>query len=162
MAQPASRRETRQRMSRFYGTHPHKLDSKGRISVPASFRATLDAMGVDEIVLFPSFKEACIECYPAPAFERLADGLDRLEAFSDAHDDMATALFAKAYPVKPDAEGRIVLPPDLIAFARLDGQASFVAHNRSFRIWAREAAEPHVETARGRAMARGLTLPAAG
>jgi MraZ protein len=148
-------------MARFMGTHTNRLDRKGRTSVPAPFRAELARLGTEEIVLRPSHRAPCLEAWPMPAFEAMAGGLDQFDVFSDAQDDMAAALFADAYPMRPDGEGRILLPEELIAHAGLGETLSFVGLGRIFQLWEPAAAKRHTEEARARAKERGLTMRAA-
>src|SRR5690242_16283056 len=105
------------RMTHFLGTHQNRLDAKGRVSVPAPFRAVLrqngEANGAAPLVLRPSHKHPCIEAWPQAEFQALAAPLNRLDLFSEAHDDLANTLYADAYPVEADKEGRIVLPDAL-------------------------------------------------
>ncbi|MBR0659980.1 division/cell wall cluster transcriptional repressor MraZ [Neoroseomonas oryzicola] len=146
-------------MTQFLGTHKGKLDKKGRISVPAQFRAVLEALGTADIVLFPSFRHPCIEAWPAPAFAALSAGHTRLDVFSDASDNLAAALFATAHPARPDGEGRLVLPEDLVAEAGLSEAVSFIGANQCFQIWDTERALAHIRDARARARDFRLTLP---
>jgi MraZ protein len=155
-------------MTQFLGTHQNRLDAKGRVSVPAPFRAALrlsagdgeaDAANGAAIVLRPSHNHACIEAWPAAAFHRLAMPLDKLDMFSEAHDDLAAALYADAYPVEADKEGRIVLPETLAAHAGLTDSVVFMGLGRTFQIWEPAAAERRRAQARDRARAHGLTLP---
>ena len=148
-------------MTQFLGTHIGKLDRKGRISVPAPFRAALERSGAEDLVLRPSHRAPCIEAWPIAAFEALASGLDRLDAFSDQADDLAAALFADAHAARADNEGRLVLPEALIAYAALTDAIACVGVGRIFQIWEPEAARQRTEEARLRARERGLTLPAA-
>jgi len=143
------------------GTHIGKLDRKGRISVPAPFRAVLERAGAEDLVLRPSHRASCIEAWPLAAFEALASGLDRLDAFSDQADDMAATLFADAHPARPDDDGRLILPEAIIAHAALTDTIACVGVGRIFQIWEPEAARRRSEEARLRARERGLTLPAA-
>ena len=136
-------------------------DRKGRISVPAPFRAVLERAGSEELVLRPSHRGPCIEAWPIAAFEALASGLDRLDAFSDQADDLAAALFADAHGARADNEGRLVLPEAMIAYAALSDAIACVGVGRIFQIWEPEAARRRTEEARLRARERGLTLPAA-
>jgi MraZ protein len=149
-------------MTQFLGTHLGKLDRKGRISVPAPFRAALERFGSRTLVLRPSHRLACIEAYPEPEFQRLASGLQRLDAFSDHQDDFATALFTDAYPLEHDADGRLVLPEDLIAHASLVDSMTCLGMGGFFQIWEPEAAKRRVAEARMRVRERGMTLPPAG
>jgi MraZ protein len=152
-------------MTTFMGTHLNKLDAKGRVSVPAPFRAALRA-GSDEgaaaLVLRPSHKHPCIEAWPTAVFQALETPLDRLDLFSEAHDDLAASLYADAWPVEADREGRIVLPESLVAHAGLGEQVAFLGLGRTFQIWEPAAADRRRAEARERARARGLTLPGMG
>ena len=146
-------------MTQFLGTHKGKLDKKGRISVPAQFRAVLEALGTQDIVLFPSFRHPCIEAWPAPAFAALSAGHSRLDVFSDSADNLGAALFATAHPARPDIEGRLVLPEDLIAEAGLTDAVAFIGANQGFQLWEPERASAHIRDARARARDFKLTLP---
>lgn len=150
-------------MTQFLGTHQNRLDAKGRVSVPAPFRAALRSFGEEpvRIVLRPSHKFPCIEAWPAPVFEALAKPLERLEMFSENQDDLAIALFADAFPLEADREGRIVLPEPLVAHAGLNGVVVFLGLGRIFQLWEPKAAEERRIQAREHARAHGLTLPAA-
>jgi len=146
------------------GTHQTRFDAKGRMSVPAPFRAALragSADGVAALVLRPSHQHPCIEAWPGPSFEALASGFDRLDVFSADQDDLTTALYADAWPVEPDKEGRITVPDSLVQHASLTESAVFMGLGRLFQIWEPEAASRRIAAARQGVLARGLTLPAA-
>ncbi len=152
-------------MSHFLGTHQNRLDAKGRVSVPAAFRTTLRGLAEDgsaALVLRPSHTQPCIEAWPTSAFQQLATPLDRLDLFSDDHDDLAAALYADAFPVESDKEGRIVLPDALVAHAGLSEAVVFMGLGRIFQIWEPEAAERRRAQARERARSKNLSLPASG
>ena len=152
-------------MGHFLGTHQNRLDAKGRVSVPSPFRAALrmrdEAEAGASLVLRPSHKHACIEAWPASAFQALATPLNRLDMFSEAHEDLAAVLYADAFPVEADKEGRIVLPDRLVAHAGLTGAVVFMGLGNIFQIWEPAAAEARQQEARARARARDLTLPGA-
>ena len=119
-------------MGQFLGTHQNRLDAKGRVSIPAPFRAVLKAQaglasgaGVP-LVLRPSHQHPCIEAWPEQAFQALAEPLEKLDQFSEEHDDLAAALYADAYPVESDKEGRIVLPESLTVHASLGDTVVFM------------------------------------
>ncbi|MBI0534254.1 transcriptional regulator MraZ [Roseomonas sp. KE2513] len=147
-------------MTHFMGTFTGKLDRKGRVSVPASFRAALERMGSPDLVLRLSHTDPCIEAWPLTTFETMAGGLDRLEVFSEEHDDLALSLFADAYPMRPDGDGRVMLADEVVAHAGLKEAISFVGRGPSFQIWEPGAAAKRVAEARQRARERGLTVPA--
>ena len=71
---------------------------------------------------------------------------------------MAATLYADAFPMDPDREGRIVLPEALVRHAGLSDSAVFMGLGRTFQVWEPAAAEQRREEARTRARTRGLTL----
>ena len=153
------------RMASFLGTHQNRLDAKGRVSVPASFRAALRARDDNNgthLVLRPSHQHRCIEAWPSSEFEALAQPLNRLDLFSQAHDDLAASLYSDAFAVEADKEGRILLPNDLVSYAGLGETVVFMGLGRIFQIWEPEAAERRRAEARERTRTHGLTLPGSG
>jgi len=152
-------------MASFLGTHQNRLDAKGRVSVPATFRNALrsdNETNGTHLVLRPSHQHHCIEAWPSAEFEALAEPLNRLDLFSQAHDDLAASLYSDAFPVEADKEGRIVLPDSLISFAGLSETVVFMGLGRIFQIWEPGAAERRRTEARERARVHGFTLPGNG
>jgi MraZ protein len=156
-------------MTQFLGTHVNRLDAKGRVSIPAPFRAALrngNGRGADDagaaagrVILRPSHKQPSIEGWPPAVFDQLDAPMQRLDIFSDDQDDLAFTLYADAASMEPDKEGRIVLPADLAGHAGLRETVVFVGLGRKFEIWEPTALERRREEARARTRARGLTLP---
>lgn len=152
------------RMTPFMGTHKNKLDAKGRVSIPAPFRAALkggagDGSDTIRVVLRPSHKQASIEGWSVAGFDGLAAGLKKLNEFSDDRDDLAFALYAEATPLDPDKEGRIGLPEHLAAHAGLTDSMVFVGLGERFEIWEPAAFERRRQEAAARTKARAITLP---
>lgn len=147
------------RMTQFVGTHTNRLDAKGRVSIPAPFRTVLREREVG-LVLRPSHQRACIEAWPSDVFEALQAPLQRLDMFSEEQDDLAATLFADAWPIEADKEGRIVLPECLKEHAGLSDAVVFMGLGRTFQIWEPVAAEKRRAEARTRVKERGMTLPA--
>ncbi len=147
-------------MANFMGTHRNRLDAKGRVSVPASFRACLRPAGDEpSLVLRPSQNHPCIEGWPAEVFATLESPLATLDVFSEDQEDMASLLYADAFPTDPDREGRIILPEPMVAYAGLGEVVVFMGLGRIFQLWEPEAADRRRTEARERARQRGLTLP---
>lgn len=152
-------------MSQFWGMHQNRRDAKGRVSIPAPFRVALrnnrQAEANGTIVLRPSHKFACIEAWPIEEFQRLSIPLESLELFSEEYEDLAAALYADAFPVECDKEGRVLLPESLVRHASLGDAVVFLGLGRTFQIWEPQAAEQRRNEARERARTRGFTLPPA-
>lgn len=138
----------------FIGTWRHRIDKKGRISIPAAFRAALlaDGGGGDgrlEVALSPPLSDArCVEGCGRGMIQRLAEAIGRMNPLSEEHDALATVLLGAVQIATADAEGRIVLPPDMRAGAELEGEALLVGVGRRFRIWSPAAFEASLAAAR--------------
>jgi len=153
-------------MSQFLGTHQNRLDAKGRVSIPAPFRNALRAMQTPapespSLVLRPSHAHDCVEVWPTSVFHALEASLGRFDLLSAPHDDMAMALYGDAFPVEADKEGRIVLPDDLKAHAKLTDTVTFIGLGRTFQIWHPEAARQRRAQAREWARVNGMSPHAA-
>lgn len=148
-------------MSLFLSTFINKVDRKGRVSVPAAFRAALEAQQ-GGVVLFRASSHICLEGFSLAVMEEISARLDHFDLFSAAHDDMATSIFGEAVHLPIDGDGRILLPPSLVSFAGLDEQAAFVGMGRKFQIWSPAAWEKRREDARRSVKDQSLTLPREG
>lgn len=132
----------------FYGTHLTKLDSKGRLLVPPSFRAKLRSLrshddGSTEVamILRQADDLPCIEVWAPEPFEALLSEVSGLGRFSPARSTLATTLFAGAYEVVSDREGRISVPGKMLAYAAVSGPAAFMGIGDIFQIWHPDGAE---------------------
>ncbi|MFO1189120.1 MAG: division/cell wall cluster transcriptional repressor MraZ [Alphaproteobacteria bacterium] len=143
-------------MALFLSTFINAIDRKGRVSVPAPFRAALGSQ--NGIVVFRSYKAAALEGSGIDLMERLGAGLDRLELFSDDRDDLAATIFADCHQLPIDGEGRVVLPKDLLTFAEIADKAAFVGRGPTFQIWEPSAFARFQAEARARSRERKLTL----
>ena len=147
-------------MTLFLGSHPGRIDAKGRVSIPASFRSSLRALGAEaqlELVCWRSHKYPCIEAWPPSTFARLAKPLDELPIFSDEHDNLAAMLFGDSEILEADKEGRIVLSTELAAHAAVTTSVVFMGLGQVFQIWEPDAAAKRRDEARDRA--RDVRMP---
>lgn len=145
-------------MALFIDTFVNKVDGKGRVSVPASFRAALNGQSFHGIVALPLFKYRAVLCGGIDFMERLSAEVNQVALFSDEQDDLAHNLFADSKQLPFDGEGRIVLPEVLARHAGIDGLVAFVGRGPTFEIWEPQAFEAHKTAARQRAREKGLTL----
>ena len=132
----------------FLSTYINKIDKKGRISVPASFRLSLNQQSFPGIIAYSSFINPCIEACGINRIEVLNQTIDSLDPFSETRDAFATTILGGCVQLAFDSEGRIVLPENLIEFANLDEQACFVGKGATFEIWHPTAFEEYASNAR--------------
>jgi MraZ protein len=142
----------------FLSTFVNKVDRKGRVSVPATFRAALAGQTFNGIVAFRSFKLPTVEGSGIDRLEEMSARLDGLEQFSEEYDNLAS-IFADTQQLPFDGEGRIVLPESLVEHAGIGEAAAFVGLGRTFQIWEPEAFKRHQAEIRDRAKRQGATLP---
>lgn len=145
-------------MTLFLSTFVNKVDKKGRVSVPAPFRAALARQSFAGVVVYPSFVSPAIEGCGLDRMAELSQSVDQFNPFSDEHDAFASALFADSHQLAWDGEGRIVLPRTLLAHAGITGTATFVGRGATFQIWEPEAAGANQEAARQRARSERAAL----
>lgn len=125
-------------MSLFLSTYTNKIDKKGRVSVPAPFRAVLSGQHFPGIVAYPSFVYDCIEACGMSRMERLSESIDNLDPFSEERDAFAASILGGSIQLSFDSEGRVGLPEQLIEFAHLKDFAVFVGKGQTFEIWEAE------------------------
>jgi len=142
------------------GLHQSRLDAKGRVSVPAPFRAVLrqrSADGEPDLVLRASHKFACIEGWAASDIAALSAKIDAMAEFSDEADDMNFVLFGESQSLPIDKEGRIVLPEQMLAHAGIRDALCIVGTRKTFEFW--EPAAYEQRRAQARANAPNIKLP---
>lgn len=122
-------------MSLFLSSYENRLDTKGRISVPASFRASISGDKFAGVVLYRSFTNNCIEGVTMARLEQLAGAVDKMGVYDSELDDLSAMLFADARPLAFDVAGRIVIPADMLRHAGIGDSAVFVGRGNSFQIW---------------------------
>jgi MraZ protein len=121
-------------MKAFFGTFLNKLDGKGRVSVPAAFRAVIQGRGLTSIAVHPSLFETCLEGAGFDRFENLEQQI--ADSFvPTGGNEAADLIMGELRELPLDGEGRIVLPDEFIAKASLKDQAAFLGQGRKFQIW---------------------------
>lgn len=145
----------------FLSTFQNKIDKKGRVSVPATFRAGLaKAAGKDEdfsgIIAYGSFINKCVEACGIGRIRKLSERIELLDPFSEERDAFATTILGGSVQLPFDGEGRVMLTESLIATAGIADMALFVGKGETFEIWEPRAFEEYA--ARSRELAREKRL----
>ncbi|MAG98758.1 MAG: division/cell wall cluster transcriptional repressor MraZ [Rhodospirillaceae bacterium] len=138
-------------MAFFSSTFVNKVDKKGRVSVPAPFRAVLTGQTFHGIVAYPSLSEPAIDASGIDRMAMLSNRLDADNPFTAEYDPLADAIFGDSVQLAFDPEGRVQLPEALREHAAIGDQAAFVGRGPSFQIWEPEAMRRSREEIRRRA-----------
>ena len=119
----------------FLSVYENKLDKKGRVSVPASFRSYLSNLGYNGIVCFPSFNNQSIEAWPQDRIEKISNAIDNLNPFEEKKDYFATSILSESTNLQFDGEGRILITTKLLKHAKIKNSMLFVGQGKTFQIW---------------------------
>lgn len=114
----------------FLGTHPLRLDDKGRLMLPSKFRDKLTAG-----LVLTKGQERCLYVWPSAEFDRFTSQMKEAPVTDKAVRDYMRVLFASAYDDELDRQGRITIPPPLRDYARLDRNCIVNGANTRAEIW---------------------------
>lgn len=146
-------------MALFLSTYTNKVDKKGRVSIPAPFRAALADQLHHGVVMFSSHQHQCLEGFDWAKMDEISARMDHYDLFSDEQDDLATTIFGESVQLFCDSEGRVTLPQDLMDAAQIKSKATFVGLGRKFQIWSPDHFERRKVHARGSVQDQKLTVP---
>tara|TARA_Y100000768_G_scaffold352343_1_gene303884 strand:- start:796 stop:1260 length:465 start_codon:yes stop_codon:yes gene_type:complete len=119
----------------FLSSFENKLDKKGRVSVPSTFRSNLNSMGYNGFITYPSFNYSALEACSQDRIEKLSKTIDSLNPFDEKRDYFATSILSESVNVQFDTEGRITLPDKLLNHAKIKNRILFVGLGYTFQIW---------------------------
>lgn len=119
----------------FLSTVTNNLDAKGRVSVPAEFRAKVAASEFEGIVVWPSFDGDYLEGGGIELLMQYQRSLDRVDYYDEGRLALEQAIFAESRRLAFDSGGRVTLPKELADHARLNGKVHFVGLGGRFEIW---------------------------
>ena len=119
----------------FLSSYENKIDKKGRVSVPASFRSHLNSLGYNGFISYPSFNHSALEACSQDRIEKLSKTIDSLNPFDEKRDYFATSILSESVNVQFDTEGRISLSEKLLNHAKIKNRILFVGLGYTFQIW---------------------------
>ena len=119
----------------FLSVYENRLDKKGRVSVPASFRSHLSNLGYNGVVCYSSFNNQSIEAWPQDRVEKISNTIDALNPFEEKKDYFATSILSESINLQFDNEGRIYLTQKLLKHAKIKNAMIFVGQGKTFQIW---------------------------
>jgi MraZ protein len=135
----------------FLSSYENKLDKKGRVSVPASYRSYLSNLGYNGVICYPSFNNQSIEAWPQDRIEKISNTIDSLNPFEEKRDYFATSILSESINLQFDTEGRISLTSKLLRHANIRSNMLFVGQGKTFQIWEPTAFEKFRANARKKA-----------
>jgi MraZ protein len=145
-------------MDRFVSHYTLKLDSKGRVSIPASFRAVLARDGFDGLYCYPALDRPALDAGGNALLKEIETLIERFSPYSEEREQFSTTLYSTSEILKVDGEGRVVLTEPLKSHAGIADTIAFAGHGHKFQIWepARFRAELAEATEKVRALKKQL------
>ena len=128
---------------RFRGESHHKVDTKGRVSIPASFRRVIEASdpnwksgeNPELVIVYGDHRRNYLECYTMEAIEEVDAKIDALPRGSMQRKMLQRLFHGQSFPTTVDETGRLVLPAKLRTKIGLEKEAFFMAAGDTFQIW---------------------------
>lgn len=121
-------------MSAFKGSARYSVDSKGRISIPASLRKDLSPEANESFVVIRGF-EGSLRAYPLDEWKRIEEQIRKLSSNNPQHRLYKRMLLELAYESKLDAQFRIMIPRDLLQVAGIDNEVHIIGQMEYIEIW---------------------------
>ena len=137
-------------MERFVSNFTNRVDAKGRVSIPATFRAVLARDGHEGLFVHPALGLAALDAGGNRLLQEIDGFLSGFPAYSDARDQLSAATFGTSEILKFDGEGRIGLTESIREHASLVDHVTFVGLGHKFQIWEPERFRAHLSEARDR------------
>lgn len=117
----------------FSGEYEYKIDPKGRVAIPPKFRGDF----WEGIVLARGF-ERCIIAYPPSVWKETADKFNALPTTRSRERRIGRVIFATAFNLELDEQGRVILPPKLRQYADIKETVVIAGINNYLEIWSKE------------------------
>ena len=117
----------------FLGEFEYKVDEKGRVPIPPKFKNELR----DGVVLTAG-PEQCIVAYSLAAWNKLAATLTSGTMPASKSRRLNRAIFATAFRLQIDGQGRIALPVPLREYAGIEDELIIAGANTYLEFWNKE------------------------
>ena len=119
----------------FRGANAISLDAKGRLAMPSRYRDELLARCAGQLIVTIDAVDPCLCIYPLSEWELIEAKLRELPSLREETRRLQRLLIGNAVDVELDGNGRILVPPRLREYARLDKHAMLVGQLNKFQLW---------------------------
>ncbi len=122
-------------ISGFYGKFVVRIDANGRLALPARLRPTRPREGKAKGYILTMGLDGCLIFYPEEEWKKILDKLDTLEFTRRDFRNFTRQLYSNAVIVKPDGQGRMIIPDHLVEYAGLKDEVLVLGSNRWIELW---------------------------
>ncbi|MDR0938666.1 MAG: division/cell wall cluster transcriptional repressor MraZ [Mediterranea sp.] len=129
-------------MIRFLGNIEAKMDAKGRVFIPASFRKQLQAASEERLVLRKDVFQECLTLYPESVWnEELNELRAKLNKWNSQHQLIFRQFVSDVETVDLDTSGRVLIPKRYLQICRIQSDVRFIGIDNKMEIWPKERTE---------------------
>lgn len=133
----------------FRGRYEHTIDAKGRLALPAAFKKELAAQADAPLIVTTHISSPCLVGYPLEEWERFEAQLAKLPQFDPSVMTVRRLYVGAAMECPIDKQGRVLIPPVLREYARLERDVYWVGAMQMFEVWSKTSWQEVVERERG-------------
>ncbi len=132
-------------MTFFTSEYESKLDSKGRLVLPARIKAQLPVADGDgqELVIRRGF-EQCLIVYPMVEFKKVFSKISGLNEFNEEYRKLQRNFLSGVVTVELDNNGRFLIPKNMLTYAAIDKDAILVGMGNKVEVWNPAIYEKHL------------------
>jgi MraZ protein len=130
-------------MTFFTSEYECKLDSKGRLVLPARIKAQLPENGGEELVIRRGF-EPCLIVYPMVEFKKVFSKISGLNEFNEEYRKLQRNFLSGVVTVELDGNGRFLIPKNMLTYAQIDKDSILVGMGNKVEVWNPAIYEKHL------------------
>ncbi len=119
----------------FRGVQHINMDAKGRLAIPARQREPLLEECGGRIVVTIDTQSPCLTIYPMPRWESLEEKLQALPSLNPGIKRFQRLTLGYATDIELDANGRMLLPPSLREYAKMEKKLVLVGQGAKLELW---------------------------
>ena len=133
-------------LTSFIGTYECKVDAKGRLMLPTSLKKQFGSLE-EGFVLKRSVFQPCLELYPMDEWNKMMQKINKLNRFVKKNNDFIRRFTAGVKMVEIDTNGRLVIPKELVVFAKIEKDIVLSSAVNIVEIWDKDLYENVIENA---------------
>jgi MraZ protein len=128
-------------MNTLIGSYECKVDTKGRLMLPSGLKKQMLPILEEGFVLKRSVFQPCLELYPMSQWNLLMEKMNGLNRFNKKNNDFIRKFSAGVKMIEVDANGRLLIPKDLISFASIEKEIVVSSAINIVEIWDKDKYE---------------------
>lgn len=114
----------------LFGGFDHKIDKKGRVFIPSTFR---EELGESFIICKGIYGKKCLCVYSSEQWASLVEKIGTLPSTKSSN--VKRFLYDGSFNVEFDTQGRILVPPTLREYAGFDSEVHIIGMDTNLEIW---------------------------